>query len=207
MTRWRAGRARGNEVKDYDFNPYNLPPDLLTAIGLALANAAQTEAIVSQAIAGCLGIDAEYGGALTTHMQMPLRFSILRSVAEIRIDNLDDLDELDLLIEQIDVAFQKRNVIAHNTWCRDPETNETFIVKEIARTRYEMDLIPMSTDQVEGDALFIYEAGMKLQKFLGSVGLLPPLPPHSRPRAHKSKAARKKRRENGQTADSSGSKM
>jgi hypothetical protein len=184
-----------SEPKEYDFHPYNIPPEYLQTIGLAIACSAQTESIVEMAIAGCLGVDFEYGLATTMHMAMPLRFSVLKSVAEIRIDNLDDLDELDRLINAVEDAFDKRNALAHRQWGTDPETGEVFTIKQQARSRLEMDLLPMSIDQVKADALFIYMAGMKLTTFLSRRGLLPPFPPKPRPRHHKSKAARKKRRE------------
>ncbi len=177
----------------YDFDPRNLPPEFLNAIGLAVAGFAQTEKIIELAIAGCLGVDAEYGAALTTHMPGPLRFSVLRSVAEIRIGDLNVLDELDNHLEELETASNKRNSIIHNQWYRDSETGNVFTVKEKARTRYEMELIPMTIDSVKGDALFIYQTGMNFMAFLTKNGLLPSLP-SGRTRAHKSKAARKRRR-------------
>ena|SRR6266851_1836539 len=180
--------------KEYDFDPRNLPQTLLAAIGLMTTCAAQTEFCVETAIAGCVGIDAEYGQAITTHMAMPLRFSVLKSAAEIRIDDLDALDELDDLIERLEQAFGKRNDIVHHAWCRDPDTNKVFTVKESARVSVQTDLIPMSVNQVKSDALFVYQAGMDLMSFVGLRRLVPP-PTPLRPRGHKSKAARKKRRE------------
>lgn len=179
--------------KEYDFNPYNLPQELMVAIGLVTANAAQTESVIEWAIAGCLGVDTEYGAAATTHMPMPLRFSILRSVAEIRIDDLDALDELDDLLEQAEKAYDKRNQTVHHPWCRDPISNNLFRYKETSRQRYVIDLVPVTVDQVKADALFIYKAGMDLMSFLLARKLIPP-PTPVRPRWHKSKAERKKRR-------------
>ena len=179
---------------EYDFDPRNLSQDLLSAIGLVTTAAAQTEKFVEMAIAGCLGVDAEYGASLTTHMAMPLRFSVLRSCAEIRINNLDLLDKLDALIEKIEMAFVKRNGVVHHEWCRDPKTGNVFTVKETARTSYALDLIPMTIENVKSDAAFIYQSGIDLMAFLMRCGLVPE-PPPIRPRAHKSKAARKKRRE------------
>lgn len=183
------------EIKEYDFDPNNLPKEMLAAIGLVIACSAQTESIVEMGIAGCLGIDFEYGGAVTTHMPSPLRDSVLRSAAEIRIDDLDTLDALDALLDAINNAYTKRNAVAHNSWCRDPDTGAIFTVKSAARTRYTMDLLPMTVDQVKSDAAFIYQAGMNLMSFLRVCGLLPTFPEQPRPREHKSKAARKIRRE------------
>jgi len=174
--------------------PRNLPHDLLAAIGLMTTSSAQTEHCVQAAIAGCLGVDFEYGKAVTTHMTAPLRDSVLRSVAEIKIFSLDTLDELDKILDWVNEGYGKRNSIVHHPWCRDPETGAVFTHKETARTRLESDLVPMTVDQVKRDALFVYEAGMALYMFLMRHKLLPSAPP-DRPRGHKSKAARKKRRE------------
>lgn len=181
-------------MKEYEWNPYELPEKLRAAIGLAIACYAQTESMMQEAIAGCAGLDFEYGGAVTTHMTMPLRLSVLRSVAEIRIDNLDDLDELDRLLSLMEDAATKRNALAHNKWCFDPESKDTFFLRESARGSFKVDLVPMGADQVESDARFIYETGMKLMAFLSDRGLLAGFPHEPRQRGHKSRAARKARR-------------
>jgi hypothetical protein len=177
----------------YDFDPRNLPQEYLTAIGVAVTSSAQTESVIELAIAGCLGVDQEYGAAITTHMAAPLRFSALRALAEIKIDNLDALDELDDLLVEAETAGVKRNAIAHHSWCRDPKTGEVFTVKEVARTSYAMDLIPMPIDAVKADAEFIYEIGMKLMVFINKHGVMPSNSP-LRNRFHKTKPERKKRR-------------
>jgi hypothetical protein len=186
--------AIGALMTYYDFDPHHLPQKLLAAIGLALTSYAQTERMIQDAIAGCLGIDTEYGAAVTTHMAMPLRFSILKSIAEIRIDDLDALDELDELISKAEDAGNRRNAIAHHSWCHDPKTGEVFTVKETARSSYSMDLIPMTIDKVESDAEFIYEVGMEFMVFMRFNNIRPPIPP-TRPRFHKTKPERKKRRD------------
>jgi hypothetical protein len=182
-------------LEEYDdFDPRNLPQDLLAAIGLMTTSAAHTESCLDEAIAGCLGIDYEYGQAVTTHMTMPLRFNVLKSAAEIRINDLDALDELDDLLDRLDEAFKKRNAVAHHVWCRNPKTGDVFMVKETARQRVEIEAIPMSADQVNSDALFVYNAGIALFSFLKAHNLLPPFPTTPRPRWHKSKEERRKRR-------------
>ena len=90
----------------YDFDPRNLPEEFLTQIGLAITCASQTEDMFAMAIMGCAGLDSEYGGAVTTHMTMPLKFSVLRSVAEIRLE-VGQLDQLDDLLEDVDAAMNK----------------------------------------------------------------------------------------------------
>jgi hypothetical protein len=184
-----------NSSKVYDFDPRNLPQDVLAAIGLVTSCSALTEDVVQQGIGGCLGVDFEYSAGITTHMAAPLRDHVPRAVAEIKIDNLDDLDELDRLLDQINAAFSKRNVYVHDAWCRDPDTGKCFTTKTTARGRLEMDLIPMPINQIKEDATFIYNAAMELYTFLLDRNLVPSMPTGSRPRGHKSRAARKKRRE------------
>ncbi len=181
-------------VKEYDFNPHNLPQDILQAIGLVTTCFAQTQYVVELGIGGCTGVEIEYSIAITTHMNAPLRDHVLRAVAQIRIDNLDDLDELDRLLDQIKIAGNKRNLYAHNKLGRDPDTGNFFAQIIEARGEVDGELVPISADKIKADALFIYQAGMDLMIFLGGRNLLPTIPPSKRPRAHKSKAARKKRR-------------
>jgi hypothetical protein len=155
--------------KEYDFDPRNLPHDLLAAIGLMTASAAQTEGCVEAAIAGCLGVDVELGKSVTTHMNV--------------------------LLDAVNEASSKRNAVVHHAWCRDPDNGAIFTVKETSRARYESDLVPMTVDQVKSDAIYVYDAGMRLYSFLMNYNLLPPFPPTDRFRGHKSRSARKKRRD------------
>lgn len=187
-------------MKEYDFSPYNLPADVLAAIGLAITSAAQTESVIEMAIAGCAGVDAEYGLAITTQMNMPTKFSVLLSVAEIRIDDLDALDELDRLLAAVEKAFAVRNRIAHDRWCRDPTTGEIFTVKTTAKVRVDAELVPMSLDELKDAALAIYKSGMDLMLFINRHNLHAPVPEDARPRGHKSRGERKKRRERLQTS-------
>jgi hypothetical protein len=182
------------DYKEYDFNPYSLPSEMLEAIGLVTACHAQSELFLQDAIAGCAGLDFMYGRAITTHMAMPLRFDVLRSVAEIHIDDLDVLDELDGHLDRFDMAIKKRNAIAHNRWCRDPETGDLFTVKETARGSVQADLVQMTVEQVRADARLIYDVGLELFQFLRRHNLMPKIPDNARPRGHKNRTARKKRR-------------
>ena len=181
----------------FDFDPRALPKRLLSAIGLAITSFAQTEQFMEDAIAGCCGIDIEYGKAVTVHMSMPLRFSVLRSVGEIRIDSLDVLDELDRHLDLIDECIKKRNYMAHRRWCRHPETGAIYTIKADARSRPEVGQLAISIDQVEKDAQFIYQTGIDFFVFLHRHYLNPALPPKRRERSHKSKMARKKRSQKG----------
>src|SRR3954464_10947754 len=75
-------------MSDLNFDPFNLPMKMLAAIGLITSCSSQTEHIIEEAIAGLLGVDVEYGFAVTTHMTAPHRDNVLRAVAEIRLDSV-----------------------------------------------------------------------------------------------------------------------
>ena len=92
-----------------DFNPYSLPKEYVEAIGLACANYAQTEDCLQMAIWGLLGIDAEMGWALTTHMPFPLRESVVKSLSQIKFEDLKDIERLDQILSDIKGAADKRN--------------------------------------------------------------------------------------------------
>jgi hypothetical protein len=183
-----------SNFKEYDYDVANLPQEVLQAIGLVTAYYAQIEGIVELAIGGCAGLEIEYGLAITTHMNAPLRDHVLRAAAQIRIDDLDDLDELDRLLDQIKIAGSKRNLYVHGSWCRDPDTCDVFIKTIEARGEVDAALIQVSVDKIKTDAIFIYDTGINLMKFLMARRLFPTIPPSKRARAHKSKAAREKRK-------------
>lgn len=181
------------KFRNLDFDPRNLPANYLEAIGLAVACSAQTEDHMQMAISGCLGIDAELGWGVTSHMTAPLRENVLKSVAEIKLDDLDDLDRLDELVDRVKIAADKRNAIVHHMWCHDEQTGEVFLLKTTARNTVKAHLVPMPLATLLNDARFIYDAGIELLEFLLARDLVPALPPSGRGRYHKSKAARKKR--------------
>ena len=112
-----------NTYVEYDFDPRNLPQEHPAAIGLVVASASHTEHVLSVAIAGCARVDTEFGGAITTHMATPLKISVLKSLATIRL-SAPHVDELDNLLSEIDAAIGKRNTRAHGGWCRHAGTNE-----------------------------------------------------------------------------------
>lgn len=177
----------------YDYDPNNLPPDLLQAIGLLIAASSQTEGAVNMAIMGCLGVDSEYGIAVTQHMALPLKFHVLKAAAEIRLSSPDSLDVLDDILKEIDDALGKRHDAAHDQWFTHPETKQTYRAKITARGSVQAGSIQVSAESVAADAAAVYDAGIKLMAFLMDHNLTPAIAP-LRPRGHKTKAARKKRR-------------
>jgi hypothetical protein len=180
--------------KFYDFDPTNLPADILQALGFLLACSAQTEYAVEMAMAAILGIEAHYSAAITAHMSAPLLDNSLRAVAQIRIDDLDALDRLDELLDAVNEALTKRNSYVHGNIGRERDTNQCFLIRIEARGQLEGDSTPISVNNIKSDAHFILDTGLDLIQFTTSLGFglrFPASPPN---RAHKSKAARKKRR-------------
>jgi hypothetical protein len=182
-----------SEYIEFDLSPSKLPQDLLAAIGAVVSASSQTENVLNHAIAGCIGIDAEYMIAVTQHMPLPLKFSVLYSTAEIRIDDLDALDELDRLAADVKAALDQRNGIVHDSWAVSKKDGVLFRISQSARIRVELDAIPIAIEEVVKVGATVEAAGLALMKFLMLQGLLPPMP-SGKPRGHKSRAARKKRR-------------
>jgi len=176
----------------HDFDPRNIPPDMLRAIGSIITCTSFAEAILDQILAGFINTDVEIGSAVTAHMSMPLKFGILRSTAEIVINNLQDLDELDGIIDELENALKQRNIYAHDQIgiARD----QVFAVSTKARAGLEVGLKPLAVDKIEAEAIRIYNAGMALFTFAGMRNLFPASPPPRTPRQHKTKAARKRLR-------------
>ena len=179
--------------RSLDFNPYSLPKEYVEAIGLACANYAQTEDCLQMAIWGLLDIDGEMGWALTTHMAFPLRESVIKSLSELKFDDLKDIENLDQILSDIKDAADKRNKLSHHMWCVDEKTHEVFRIETSARTRVSVEQKPVSLKEIRDDAEFIYTAGLKLLQFLKAKSLIPKLPPRDRPRFDKRKAIKKAR--------------
>lgn len=182
-----------SKFRNLDFDPRNLPKEYLEAIGLACACYAQTEDHVQMAIAGLLDVDSEVGWAVTTHMTAPLRESVLKSLTDIKFDDLSDIETFDRLLADVAEATNRRNRIAHHTWCLDEETGEVFQVRTQARTRVNVDLTPISLASIKADAKFIYDAGIEFLRFLLTKNLIPALPSRHRARFDKRKALKKQR--------------
>lgn len=161
-------------MKVYDFDPRNLPQELLTALGLVVASAAYAEDIIDQAIGGMSRLDFEYTGCLTTHMTMPIRFKALRSTAKITLPK-EDYDTLLDIVSRLEKAFDERNAIVHNVWVTDPGGGETILLKETASREYKIDLIAKSTRAVQTVAANLYAVAMELYVFIGARGLHPDL--------------------------------
>ncbi len=152
--------------KIYDFDPRNIPDNLLRAIGLMAMASAQTEAIVGQFIAAVLHLDEVEAIALTAHMSAPLKDQICRAVAELNAPSVDAIDELDDILDEIKTACEARNIVVHNSMTRDPETNEIFSYRSSARGSVMVSLQPVSVTEIEKDAGRIYEAGMALMTYM-----------------------------------------
>ena len=187
---------QGGEI--YDFEPAKLPQEFLAALGQVSASASHTDSIVEMAIAGMLGIDGEQGYAVTAHMSAPLRTSVLKAAAEIKIDNPKALDELDVLLQRIADAMGARNQMLHGSWAIKPSTGEVMLIRQEARTHVEITSRPVTVDEIKLKALALYDAGIDLMRFLIALDLVPALPKAGRKRGVNTPSARKAaRKKNG----------
>lgn len=180
----------------YDFDPRNLPPEYLRAIGLVTAAAAQTESILQKFLGGLLGIDSMQSMALTLHMSMPLKDDIIRSLAHLGAPDLKELDKIDDLLDTIKSAFKNRNYVVHDSFAMHPETKKVFRVSASARGTLEAKLIPVSVKEIEKHASTLYESGMDLMRFMSRRDIMPTDPTRPiREAVDRSKKARKVRRD------------
>lgn len=162
-------------MKLYDFDPRNLPQELLAALGMLAASSAHTESIVQQAISGFLGLPWNKGLVVTAHLTMPQRFHMLEAAAkEINLDETN-VNELKLHISRLKLAFDQRNQALHRSWCRDQATGCVHVVTETARGKLKVHVEAGDAQTVLDTANEMYDAGMELYKFLGLLGLTPKL--------------------------------
>lgn len=161
-------------VKNYDFDPRNLPVEFHAAIGLAVTSWLQTESVLMAAVSGVLGTDGVVGIAVTEHMPMALRLSVLRSVSKLRLKPAQQAS-LEEKIGDVENAHRKRNALVHNQWGFDPDRKEYFVIAADAAGESDAELRPKTLAQIQDDAEFIYDSGMGLMTFLIMTDLLPRL--------------------------------
>ena len=159
------------ELVVYDFDPRNLPPEYLQAIGLVVAASAQTESTMQDFIGALLGIDNIDTLAVTTHMAAPLKDHVARTLAELKAPHLKDLDEIDDLLDAVNGAIEKRNIVAHNAFAIHPETKEIFSHRLKARGSLQLDFRPIAVEEIKDTAAQVYDAGMNLMNFMMTKGL------------------------------------
>lgn len=156
----------------YDFDPNNLPPEYLQAIGKVVAASAQTEFILQKLIAGLLGIDNVQSVALGAHLTFPLKDHIIRTLAELSAPSLQELDKLDDLLDAVKDALDKRNTIVHNSFAIHPN-GQVFSYRVKARGSLQAELKPVTFEEMEKDAALVYKVGMDIFSYMVLKGLLP----------------------------------
>lgn len=157
----------------YDYNPYSLPADYLQAIGLVVAASAQTESILQDFIGVLLGIDNIETLALTTHMAAPLKDHVIRALIELNASKASIVDEVDDLLDRVGDAMAKRNTIVHNSFAIHPDTGAIESHRLKARGSLQLDLVPVTVEELQEHAALIYEAGLDLIAFMTKCGLAP----------------------------------
>lgn len=161
-------------MRDLDFDPNNLPKDILEALGLITACSAHSEYVIETGIAGCLGVDIDYGSAITTHMTTPQRKHVLLAAAELRIDDVNTLIQLEDSLDELVDALSVRNGYVHNSAARDKSTNDTFMIRTDARGSVDVSLLPLSVEVVRGGR------ATHLQSWAGPLWALEPTQPSPR---------------------------
>lgn len=155
----------------YDFDPRNLPEGYLKAVGLVVTASSQTEDCMKDLLGGLLGIDNMDTLAVAHHMAFPLKEQVIRALAELRTNQAAFVDEIDDLLDTVKEAMNRRNVIVHNPLMRNPDTNEVFSHRMRARGSLQLELRPITIDEIEEDATLIYEVGMSIIQFMQFFGI------------------------------------
>lgn len=181
---------------EFDFDPRNLPPEMLRAMGLVVAASSQTESVVQTFIGALLGIDNIETLAVATHMAAPLKDHVARALAELNAPTVAHVDRIDDLLDAVSDALDRRNLVVHNSIARHPDTGEMFSYRPKARGSLQVKLVPITAQECEQDATLIYEVGMDLMRFMIAQGIGPRerIRPMREP-LDRRKAARKKRRD------------
>jgi hypothetical protein len=110
----------------YDFDPNNIPPDYLQAVGLVAMCSADAESSMQDFISCLINIDSVEGLALTTHMPQPLKDHVARALIELNAVSIEILDQVDDLLDAVEEAMARRNVIVHNQLIRHPDTGQVL---------------------------------------------------------------------------------
>lgn len=155
----------------YDFNPYNLPPEYLQAVGLVVTASSQTESVMQYFIGALLGIDNVDTIAVAAHMSAPLKDQVIRTLIELKTQVSDNVDDVDDLLDAVKDALDKRNVIVHNALAVHPDTGAVYSSRIKARGSLQADLEPVSVEEIHQAALLIYDAGMNIANFMIHHGL------------------------------------
>lgn len=157
----------------YDFNPNNLPPEYLAAIGLVVASASQTDHVMRDFVGSYLGIDMAESLALGAHMSTPMKDDIIRSLVELNAPRACDIDDLDDILDRIREATARRNAVAHNAFAVHPETGQVFSLRERARGSLQVDMTPIEVGELHEIAAEVYAAGMSLMDYMIARGIGP----------------------------------
>ena len=157
----------------YDFDPNNLPPEYLAAIGLVVASASQTDHVMRDFVGSYLGIDLAESLAVGAHMSTPMRDNIIRALIELNAPRASDVDDLDDILDLVREATSRRNAVAHNAFARHPDTGQVFSLRERARGSLQVDFKPIEVAELKEVAAEMYAAGMALMEYMMARGIGP----------------------------------
>jgi hypothetical protein len=160
-------------VTIYDFDPNNLPPEYLAAVGLVVAAASQTDHVMRDFIGSYLGIDIAESLALGAHMSTPMKDDIIRALVELNAPNASEVDTLDDILDRVREATARRNAVAHNAFARHPDTGQVFSLRERARGSLQIDLKPIEVAELNEIAGEVYAAGIALMEYMMVRGIGP----------------------------------
>ena len=150
----------------YDYEPGNLPPEFLQALGMVTAAGAHTESIVQRFIGGLLAVDEIEFHAVTTEMSAQLMDKVARSLIALNAPSAEIIDRVDDLLDAVNRATERRNILVHSSYCRHPETGAVYRVKFKARGKLEAKPELVDIPDIRRQGAEIYRAGLDLMQFI-----------------------------------------
>jgi hypothetical protein len=145
-----------------------VPDEYLTAIGRVCVQWGALEGMIEISIIKLANLDLYDPRALilTSHLSVPLRLDILKSlVQELRI-NYPQLSRFDEIAPRLAQAQSARNRIIHGRWSLHPETGEVTVSRATARGTLKTKIEPVSLSDLEKIAKNIEAVSIDLYQMI-----------------------------------------
>lgn len=144
-----------------------LKPEHLQAIGMVSVEWSYLEHVVSEAIWDYAYIDHIHGRCVTSHMSVPMRLDVLKSLFFEHFGDSEQYKKLSTLVEKVKNVAGERNKIAHASWFESENVlgNTVTMATIKARGKLVMKLTDVNAEQIRQIADSIEDVGNQLAYF------------------------------------------
>lgn len=145
-----------------------LKPEHLQAIGMVAVEWSYLEHIIDDSIWQYAKIDDDIGRCFTTHMSVPMRIDVLKSLFFEHFGNSEKYKALSKIAKDIkDTVSPLRNKIVHSPWL-EPENNQDAAqyLSVSARGQLKTTVLPMDVAEIRQAAETIEDYGNRLVYFV-----------------------------------------